>query len=71
MMGDTQEQYIYNYFNRIVEAYSSEDLAHNSKRIFAMASDFARMNNAFDSHPLCLRLSQPVIAMYCSLRAAG
>lgn len=60
-------QYLYSYFSRIIEAYANEDLAHNPRRIFDMAADFARMNRDFDSHPLCLRLSQPVIKRYCSL----
>ena len=61
------EQHIYNYFGRIMASYVGEDLPHNARRIFDLAKDFARMNNAFDSHPLCARLSQPVVEHYCRL----
>ena len=62
------EQRIYSYFSHIMESYAGEDLAHNARRTFDLAADFVRMNNAFDSHPLCLRLSQPVIDRLIKLR---
>lgn len=66
-----QEQYIYNYFSRIMGAYANEDLPHNPRRIFDLAADFARMIRDFDAHPLALRLSQPVIEGYCQSWAAN
>ena len=65
------EQRIYSYFQRIMESYTGEDLPHNVRRIVDLAADFARMNDAFDSHPLCLRLSQPIVEHYCRLWEAN
>ena len=60
-----QDKYIYNYFSRIYANYDREDLRHNSRRIFDLAYELAKMVRDFDCDPLAVSLSNAIVRYHC------